>query len=260
MSWWGKVIGGTFGFMLGGPLGAVLGAALGHNLDKGLGELPDNVIGAGHANRERIQSAFFTTTFSIMGHVCKADGKVTEDEISLARQVMAQMELSHEQSRAAMGLFNEGKKASFPFTEALLQFRRECHQRTTLIRMFMEIQIAVAFADGVLHPSEQQLLLEMRDLLGIGHHEYEQLLSMFQAGQKHQQSRGMTPETAYGILGVSKQTPAKDIKRAYRRLLSQHHPDKLVSKGLPEEMMKIAATKTHEIKQAYECIRKEKEV
>ncbi len=79
MSWWGKVLGGAFGFMLGGPLGAMMGAALGHSFDKGLRGLDDNLIGPG--DQQRVQMAFFTATFSMMGHIAKADGTVTRDEI-----------------------------------------------------------------------------------------------------------------------------------------------------------------------------------
>lgn len=86
MSWWGKLIGGTFGFMIGGPLGAVLGAALGHNFDRGLDSLPG--IGTHTGQQQRIQTAFFTAVFSVMGHICKADGQVFRDEIRMARQVM----------------------------------------------------------------------------------------------------------------------------------------------------------------------------
>ncbi|MEW8432270.1 MAG: co-chaperone DjlA, partial [Candidatus Thiodiazotropha sp.] len=94
MSWWGKLVGGAFGFMLGGPLGAVLGAALGHHFDKGLRGLPDDQISWGPGDQERVQTAFFTATFSVMGHLAKADGRVSPDEIKMAEALMAQMSLS----------------------------------------------------------------------------------------------------------------------------------------------------------------------
>ena len=93
MSWWGKLLGGTFGFMFGGPLGAVLGAALGHNFDRGL-NLSDEMAGSSRSDQQRVQTAFFTASFSVMGAVCKADGQVSNDEISIAKQVMGQMQLS----------------------------------------------------------------------------------------------------------------------------------------------------------------------
>ena len=93
MTWWGKLFGGAFGFMLGGPLGALIGAALGHSFDKGLSSLPTDEAGFAPGDRERVQTAFFTATFSVMGHVAKVDGRVSENEIALAQSVMAEMSL-----------------------------------------------------------------------------------------------------------------------------------------------------------------------
>ncbi|MGK0298221.1 MAG: DnaJ like chaperone protein, partial [Gammaproteobacteria bacterium] len=155
MSWWGKVIGGTFGFMIGGPLGALMGAAFGHNFDQGL-----QGMSAGNGNYQdkqfRIQTAFFTATFSVMGHVCKADGTVSEDEINAAKQVMDHMALNPDQKKAAMALFNEGKKTNFPLDDVLVQLRNEIGHRLTLKRMFLEIQCLAAGADGTIHPNEKQ--------------------------------------------------------------------------------------------------------
>ena len=144
MSWWGKIIGGTFGFMAGGPLGALLGAALGHQFDSGLKQF--DALPPGET--ERTQTAFFAASFSVMGHVAKADGHVSRDEIELARQVMSQMQLNEQQRRLAINLFNEGKAADFPLDAVLAQLRQECHRRATLLQMFLEIQLHAAYADG----------------------------------------------------------------------------------------------------------------
>ncbi len=265
MSWWGKVVGGAFGFMLGGPMGALLGVALGHNFDRGLtGLAEEDLLKPG--SRERVQTAFFTATFSVMGHLAKADGRVSEDEIALARVVMAEMELPPDRRRAAMSLFNEGKTPDFPLDDILDQFRQECHRRMTLIQMFMEIQLQAAYADGILDNAEERILLHVCDRLGFSRSVFRRLEQMVRAhmhfsgaggGERHAApaARGPTLDDAYALLGVSPEASAADIKKSYRRLLSQHHPDKLVSKGLPEEMMKMAATKTHEIRQAYERVK-----
>jgi len=259
MSWWGKVIGGAFGFMLGGPLGAVLGAAAGHQFDQGL-----NVSGqAGFApgNRERVQTAFFTATFSIMGYIAKADGHVSRDEIRLAESVMAQMQLDAEQKRAARELFNQGKRSDFPFNDIIDQFRRECRRRHTLLQMFLEMQIHAALADGILHTTERSVLETLCVRLGFSAHELEHLIALVQAQHGPHAGIGDKPgldplKEAYKVLDLDEGASHADIKKAYRRLTNQHHPDKLVAKGLPEEMMKIAAEKTHEIRQAYETLRK----
>ncbi len=261
MNWWGKLIGGAFGFMLGGPLGALLGAALGHNFDKGLtGVMQDP--GMGQATAERIQTAFFTATFSVMGYIAKADGRVSQSEINLARDVMRQMQLRDEQVKAAMNLFNEGKQPDFPLADVLTQFRRECHRRTNLIQMFLEIQIATAMADGRIDPGEHQVLYEIAEALGFPRRVFEQLLQMVQA-QQHYAGAGAgggakpaaSMADAYAVLGINKTATDAEVKKAYRRLMNQHHPDKLVAKGLPEEMIEIAKTKTQEIRAAYDQVK-----
>ena len=258
MNWWGKLVGGAFGFMLGGPIGAILGAALGHQFDHGLGGImKDESLGVGAT--ERVQAVFFTATFSIMGYLAKADGRVSEQEIHTARHVMSQMRLSEEQKAAAMHLFNEGKQADFPFEDVLEQFRRECARRTNLLQMFLEIMISTAMADGVLHANEQKLLYQISDHLHYPRKFFDRLLSMVQGQQQYAHSAQgagrVSLDDAYAVLGVDKSATDAEIKKAYRRLMNQHHPDKLVSKGLPEEMMTIAKEKTQEIKAAYEDIK-----
>jgi len=265
LSWWGKLIGGAFGFMLGGPLGAILGVALGHNFDKGLRALPQGGYSTEEfapGDRERVQTAFFTATFSVMGHLAKADGQVSRAEIRVAEEVMSQMVLGPDMRETAIRLFNEGKAPGFPLDEVVQQFRDECHGRTTLIQMFLEILLAAAYADGRMEPAEDRMMLHICSLLGISEFEYRRLERMVRAqtGFDGASAGPAAPslDAAYAVLGVDAGASAAEIKKAYRRLLSQHHPDKLVSKGLPEEMMKVAAQKTHEIKQAYERIKKER--
>ena len=147
MSWWGKVVGGAFGFMMGGPLGALLGASLGNYFDGGLDAVRlDSSLGPGAT--ERVQSVFFTATFAVMGYIAKADGKVSQAEIAMAERVMGQMRLSQQQRSVAKNLFNEGGKDSFPVHEVLAQFKRESFRRRNLVQMFLEIIVATAFADG----------------------------------------------------------------------------------------------------------------
>jgi DnaJ like chaperone protein len=261
MSWWGKALGGAFGFMMGGPLGALLGIAFGHNFDKGLGSImSDGGIDPGQ--QERVQAAFFTATFSVMGHVAKADGKVTAEEIKMAQAVMTQMGLSADVRESAKKLFNEGKSADFPLDAVLDQFKKEVHRRSTLIQMFLEIQLQAAYADGVLHTDEEKVLIHICQKLGVPLQQLHRLEEMLKAGfgQRSQRagshtSTDMTVKDAYAIMGVEKNISDADLKKAYRRLMSQHHPDKLVAKGLPEEMIKDATEKTQQIKEAYEKIK-----
>ena len=258
MGWWGKIIGGGFGFLLGGPLGALLGASFGHHFDKGLNAIDLNI-----GDTQRTQAAFFTTCFSVMGHLAKVDGQITRDEIQMAEQIMGQMNLSAEQRAAAIELFNQGKQDNFPLHDVLQQFRRECHRRRNLIQMFLEILIATAFADGKLHPQELQALKHISSVMGFDPAQLDQLIQMVTAQQHYAGAHAGTSKTsikdAYQVLGVSSSASDAEIKKAYRRLMSQHHPDKLVAKGLPEEMIKLATEKTQEIKAAYDQIRQNRQ-
>ena len=261
MSWWGKLVGGAFGFMLGGPLGAVLGAALGHQLDERVGGLD--------GERERTQLAFFAATFSVMGRVAKVDGRITENEIAFARSVMEQMSLTEEQRRVAIRLFNEGKAEDFPLDAALEQFRIEAHHRQNLLQIFMEIQIQEAYADGALDPAEHALLLHICGQLGFSTAQFEHLDALVRFSREfgpaprngEWQPPDMAPaprdklRDAYRLLDIGPEAGDDEVNRAYRRLMNQHHPDKLVSKGLPEEMVRLATGKTQEIKAAYELVR-----
>lgn len=275
---WGKLLGGAFGFMIGGPLGAVLGAALGHTFDKGMRaklthEVPDEELPPGEA--ERIKMAFFTATFSIMGYIAKADGHVHPTEIALAEAIMKQMKLDSELRAAAIKLFDQGKQPGFDAEPLVLQFRQECQRRTSLYRMFLEIQIQAALADGVMSPEEEQALLKVSSVLGFTEPTFRQLemlvrfsMGMMGAGAPGASSAGggrrrqqapmsseLSVRDAYKALGVEPSDDKATVKRAYRRLMSQHHPDKLVAKGLPEEMIKLATDKTQNIQKAYEKIK-----
>ena len=267
MSWWGTFAGGAFGFMLGGPLGAVLGAALGRSFDRGVSGNFEQPGGSQRSNRKadalprghqfRIQAAFFTATFSVMGHISKADGRVTRAEIRIANRVMEDMSLSPQQREAAKALFDEGKQDDFDIYAVLSQFRREIGRRTSLQRMFVEILCFAAYADGTLHPTENQLLHLVCDEIGFTGYELDSILSSVSAELHHRRHTAgqISLEDAYAVLNIQESASDAEVKKAYRRLLSQHHPDKLVAKGLPEEMMKIATQRTHEIRQAYERIK-----
>jgi len=260
MAWWGKILGGALGMMAGGPLGALLGGALGHQFDKFSG---DNRVRFRFQNQERTQMAFFTATFSVLGHVAKVDGRVSESEIAMAEHLIQEMRLDAQQRQAAIRLFNSGKRADFPLYDVLDEFRQECHRQRSLLQMFLEIQIQGALADGQLHAAESQALRGIAERLGFSGTMFQRLLDLIEGGRWAGGGAGATGRqpvnqydlnAAYQTLGVGPNTPDAEVKKAYRRLMSQHHPDKLVAKGLPEEMIRLATEKTQIIQKAYDRI------
>jgi DnaJ like chaperone protein len=291
VSWFGKVVGGLLGFAAGGPIGALLGATLGHGVDRGVEQLAQS-YGLPFGDRRRIESAFFSATFSVMGHLAKADGRVSEAEIALAETVMSRLQLSGERRSAAIALFRQGKSAGFDLDGVIARFRRECLGRRMLVQLFLEVQLQAAYADGEPSRAKRRVLEQIRAALGISPLVFRQLENLVRmqrrfadaaagarggAGAGAQRERtwqdggsgrragrgsagrrapstGATLKDAYAVLGVQPKDSDDVIKRAYRKLLSQHHPDKLVSKGLPEDMIRLASQKTHEIRQAYEMI------
>ena len=256
---WGALAGFVLGLLLTHRLmGALIGALAGWFLQQRLLE------GAGPGVRQ----VFFETAFSVMGHVAKADGRVSEHEIRAARSIMARMALSESQVREAIRLFTEGKRADFPLDETLQKFRRQCGRSRSLARSFMELQLQAALADGALSGIERQLMEKLARHLHVSAAELHQLETLILAAQRHQHGAGARrgqgqPRAsakselaeAYELLGLNAAAGDGEVKRAYRRLMNRHHPDKLAAQGLPGDMRELAEEKTREIRAAYETIR-----
>lgn len=259
-SWIGKLGGGLLGLYAGGIWGAVLGALLGHQLDKGLegGRLDTGDRRFHPQERQRI---FFESTFLVMGHVAKADGRVSEEEISAARSVMHRMRLRPEDVRRAIELFTRGKQPGFALDEQIRLLRRACGQQADLVRAFLEIQMDLALSKGTIMPRERELLWRIAGGLGVSRVELAQFEAVLRAqrsfGGRADRARGdQALREAYKALGLEPEASDREVKTAYRRLMNQHHPDKLVARGLPDEMLEVAKERTSEISKAYELIKK----
>lgn len=254
MIWIGKLFGVVIGYMIGNVLGALIGLGIGHWVDR---HLARTRLGLG--NVREIRATFFRTTFSVMGHVCKADGRVSEAEIAAAEAVMRHMNLSPERRREAMEHFQAGKAADFDLDEAIDAFRRTSRGQPLLVRMFLEIQIQAALADGEVDETERRVLLYIAERLGLSEQDYARLEAFLRSGARQHGGERDSKEAladAYAELGVEASASDAEVKRAYRKLMSQHHPDKLVSRGLPESMIRVAQERTQEIQAAYEMIKK----
>ena len=267
MNFGGKLAGAFFGYLLtGGSLfGALIGFYIGHLFDRGLAQGDFSSVFNTVRNRAEIQQIFFKTVFSLLGYVAKADGHVSQEEIQAARSVMQQMRLDEQQSQRAIQYFTEGKQVEFYPDRCIEEFRQISHSNRALSQMLLEILIFAALADGKLDKNEESILLNLSEQIGFSQQDYQRLVQMVMgqqhfhqsgSGQAHyqQQSTEDALKEAYAVLGITNEATDSEVKKAYRRQMNQHHPDKLVSKGMPEEMIKMATEKTQEIKAAYELI------
>lgn len=253
MQWVGKAVGGLLGFAAAGPIGSLLGLVLGHRFDQGFSFAGKH--GSGPVPRE-LSGFFFQTTFELMGRVAKVDGRVSEEEIRVARRIMHTMHLTPEQVTSAIEHFTAGKHADYPLAERLSELGKQLDGRPDLGRAFVEVQMQAAIAAGTVDLAKRRLLWRIASALGVGRVELAQIEALIRAHQRRQ-SEGGAPdlEGAYKVLGVSSGATDGEVKRAYRRLMNQHHPDKLLSRGVPQTMVALAEQKTHEIRAAYDRIK-----
>ena len=262
MSWLKTLVGGVIGFALGGPLGAILGASVASQL-RGDFNLDLNIDGnqAFKTSSQTQQSAFFAATFSVMGHIAKLDGRVHPEAITLAKQVMLDLSLDEQLSGTAIHLFRQGKKSEFQLTPVLTQLYQSCRTQPQWLERFLRIQMQTAIADGVLSQKEEETLLYIARQLRISRFTYErvkiQLFSQRQFYTQQPSYSGSSLNEAYKTLGIKPDANMVEVKQAYRRLMSQHHPDKLAAKGLSEAEMTRAKEKTQAISKAYELIQKQ---
>lgn len=273
MKWTGKLVGGALGFAVGGPVGAALGGLAGHLVDDKLG-----ASGSGAASRTgagadpapaaaAVSARFFATTFEVMGHVAKADGRVSQREIDAARGVMADFRLDEQQVAAAIACFTRGKSADYDLSRAIMALRRACAGRPDLLRVFLEIQVRAAIAGADLLGPSRALLTRIAAMLGVGALEFAHLEAVIRmrhgagaAGREGGAGGSAVPPRmsvaeAYQTLEVAAAVTDDEVTRAYRRQLSRHHPDKLKANGLPESMIEHAKQRTQQIIEAWEVIR-----
>ncbi len=249
----GKIFGALFGSLIAGPIGFLMGLGIGHLFDKGL-KLNAHFLTPDVA---LIQQVFFKTTFMVMGYIAKADGHVSAKEIQMARNVMLQLQLSQAQKMEAIEYFNRGKAPQFNFDAIMENFIHNCRFKPSLIQLFVEIQLRAAFVDGIANSYKRHILEHMCDKLNIPRSVLSRMESQFYAEesfQAPQQPAQNELSNAYGVLGLTKTASHQQVKKAYRQQMSLHHPDKLVAKGLPEAMIKLATEKTQRIQKAYEVI------
>lgn len=243
------VLGALLGYMIADLTGMLVGAALGYWLARRLRRSILNRLAQG-------QAQFLASTFAVMGCLCKADGQVSEDEMRVAEALFQRLRLNAEQRERARAAFARGRAPEFDLDAELATVRRVAGSHRGLLQLFLQVQLSAIAADGQVHPAERDMLLRVARGLGCSEAEIAQIEAMLRGGAASGAPSGQTLEDAYRVLGVNADASDAEIKKAYRRLMSQNHPDKLAGKGLPESMREMAEQRTREIGNAYEQIRK----
>jgi DnaJ like chaperone protein len=268
VKWTGKVVGGLLGLLTGlGPFGAAVGVFLGHQFDEQSGA-DDEPRLRGTESLASIGESFFRSTFQVMGHLAKADGRVSEQEIAAARAVMSELRLSPDQVRAAVNYFTAGKQPGFSLDAELAALARTCDGRPQLARVFLEIQVRAALAGNNMQGPVRELIRRIATRLDIGMLELAHVEAVlrirngsFRAqAQQARASEAEQLEQAYSVIEVTATATNEEIVKAYRRQLSKHHPDKLKANGLPDSMIEHAKQRTQQIIEAYELIKERRRI
>ncbi len=235
----GKILGGGLGFIIGGPIGAVLGAVVGHHtLDSG----------AALSFEEQRQGIFFAATFSMLGKLSKADGVVSQAEIDVVETVMTNnLQLNPQAREFAIKVFTHAKDSNDKFEDYANQFYIEFAAYPEVLSQLVDLLLLVAHSDGVMHPEEERMIEKAVDIFGIGA-EYEQLKARYSGTNNLKQS--------YEILGASEEESLADIKRKYRKLAMEYHPDRVQSRGVSPEFAANAEERFKDIQHAYDVVEK----
>jgi len=251
------VIAGLFSY---GFIGAILGYIVGAFVDR------VRTLGAGGVNpltNALRQAVFLETLFILMGKLAKADGQISQDEIDHVERFMQKLGMTPEHRAQAIAWFKKGAEQAFEVEPTYRRFMSVCGQTKDLKQVLLVYLIATALADGHFHPAEEALLTEIASHLGYDNAAFKQLLEMvlnqFRFGSP-QTNPAQALDDAYKALGITKDSSDQEIKRAYRKLMSQYHPDKLMGQGVPEDMIKVATEQAKEIQLAYDLIKKQRNI
>jgi len=255
-----KFIGVIAGYILFGFFGAFLGLFVGSSIDR------MRAYGTGGMNplhNALRQGVFLETVFISMGKLAKADGRVSQDEIDHVEQFMQKLGMTPDHRQQAIAWFKQGVDPTFDLEATYKRFMAVCGHTKNLKQMLLMYLIVMALSDGLFHPAEEALLTDIAARLGYGQAAFRQLLDMV-LNQSHfaggQATSTSALDDAYKALGVTKDSSDAEIKRAYRKLMSQYHPDKLIGQGLPADMISMATEKAKEIQQAHDLIKKSRNI
>ena len=241
MSIWGKLVGAAAGLAIGGPIGALVGGIAGHvTFDRSRSrEKPE-------AGEPEEDVAFTIGVIALGAKMAKADGVVTKDEIDAFRQVFI---ISPEDMSSVSKVFNLAKRDVAGYDAYARQLASLFKDKPEALEDVMDGLFHIAKADSVIHDSEMEYLMSVAEIFGFDEGDFARI-----------RARHMEPEKTdpYVVLGLERESTNDEIKRAYRRLVRDNHPDKLIARGVPAEAVEIANRKVASINAAYDQIVKER--
>ncbi len=245
MSIWGKVIGGFAGFAMGGPLGAILGTAAGHAYDK---------MKAGEAGRidatTTRQVAFTTAVIVLSAKMAKADGQVTREEISAFKELF---DIPPDEMKNVGRVFDEAKKDAEGFEPYAEQIAEMFAHQPAVMEELIGGLFHIARADGYVHPEELRFLRKTALIFGFSEFQFDRLKAIHMG-----EDGGDGGTDPYQVLGLSRDASDGDIKKTYRKLIRENHPDTLIAQGMPQEFIDVANEKMAAINAAYDRVEKER--
>lgn len=237
MAWTGKIIGGVLGSLL-GPLGTVVGVGIGHQFDKGASRMQSTAM------------AFQAAFFGCLAKMARADGQVTQQEINAVEQIMARLGYRGPMREAAIGIFRKAKDDAHTAADYLNQLASIIQFNPQLAMTFLMALHAVAQADGLIHPNEREILLQAERAFRLRPGTIDAMLG------GPPQTRANALDAAYRVLECTPDMSDDEIKKVWRQKCMEYHPDKLASKGLPDEFMQYAHEQLAQVNDAYDTIKK----
>lgn len=255
----GKIIGGTLGFAMGGPLGAIAGAALGHAFVDSADGDSNLVQQEPDAQRptleETAEFTFFVAAFSMLAKLVKADGRITREEIAAIEHFMSvDLNLTPRSRQVAMNIFNAALEAPQSFEAFAAQFHDQFRHQPQLLDLMLDILLRVSVADGAMGRHEDGLVQGAARIFGFSDSRYADLRRRYLRTPGTEQNAELSRH--YAVLNCRAEDSDEEVKRNYRKLVQDFHPDKIAAKGLPEEFTKFAQEKFQQIQQAYEAVKK----